>query len=70
MSPNYGNRFGSLTGQQILDPSFIRRIEDNLEKYHLDGSRLRIEITERTGMDDFAEVRKVMEHLAEKGVHF
>ena len=60
----------NMTGQQILAPSFIRRIEDNLEKYHLDGSRLRIEITERTVMDDFAEVRKVMECLAEKGIHF
>ena len=53
----------NMTGQQILDSTFIRRIEENLEKYRLDGSRLRIEITERTVTDDFAEVRKVMECL-------
>ena len=60
----------NMTGQQILDSTFIRRIEENLEKYRLDGSRLRIEITERTVTDDFAEVRKVMECLALKGIHF
>lgn len=60
----------NMTGQQILDPTFIGRIETNLEKYHLDGSRLRIEITERTVTEDFAEVRKVMEQLSKKGIHF
>lgn len=60
----------NMTGQQILDPTFLGRIESNLEKYHLDGSRLRIEITERTVTEDFAEVRKVMEKLSEKGIHF
>ncbi len=60
----------NMTGQQILDPTFIRRIEENLERYRLDGSRLRIEITERTVTDDFAEVRKVMECLAAKGIQF
>lgn len=60
----------NMTSQQILDPTFIARIEMNLEKYHLDGSRLRIEITERTVTEDFAEVRKVMEQLSEKGIHF
>lgn len=60
----------NMTGKQVLDPSFIGRIEENLERYHVDGSRLRIEITERTVTEDFAGVRKVMETLAEKGIHF
>lgn len=60
----------NMTGQQVLDPTFIGRIEANLEKYHLDGSHLRIEITERTVTEDFAEVRKVMEELSRKGIHF
>ena len=34
------------------------------------GERLRIEITERTVTDDFAEVKKVMESLAQKGIRF
>ena len=60
----------NMTGQQILDPIFIRRIEQNLEKYRVKGERLRIEITERTVTDDFAEVKKVMESLAQKGIRF
>lgn len=60
----------NMTGQQILDPTFIKRIEQNLEKYHVAGERLRIEITERTVTDDFAEVKRVMESLAQKGIHF
>ncbi len=60
----------NMTGQQILDATFTRRIEENLEKYGVEGSRLRIEITERTITDDFAEVRKVMEYLSEKGIQF
>lgn len=60
----------NMTGQQILDPTFMGRIETDLEKYHVDSSRLRIEITERTVTEDFGEVRKVMEKLAEKGIYF
>lgn len=60
----------NMTGQQILDPTFIWRVEKNLKKYGVDGSRLRIEITERTITEDFAEVRKVMEYLSGEGVHF
>ncbi len=60
----------NMTGQQVLDPTFIGRIEANLEKYHVEGSRLRIEITERTVTEDFGEVRKVMEKLSEKGIRF
>ncbi len=60
----------NMTGQQIVDPTFSGRIEENLVKYGVDGSRLRIEITERTVLDDFAEVRRVMEYLAEKGIQF
>ena len=60
----------NMTGQQILDPSFIKRVKDSLEKNHLDGSRLRIEITERTIIEDFAEVKKVMEYLSGIGIHF
>lgn len=60
----------NMTGQQILDPTFIKRIEQNLAKNRIEGSRLRIEITERTVTDDFAEVKKVMERLADMGIHF
>lgn len=60
----------NMTGQQIIDPTFIGRIEENLGKYGVDGCRLRIEITERTVTEDFAEVKKVMEKLSEKGIHF
>ncbi len=60
----------NMTGQQILDPTFIGRIEGNLDQYGVDGSRLRIEITERTITEDYAEVRKVMAYLAGKGIQF
>lgn len=60
----------NMTGQQIADDTFSSRIQENLEKYHVDGSRLRIEITERMVTDDIDEVRRVMEQLAEKGIHF
>lgn len=60
----------NMTGQQILDPSFIQRVEESLEKNHLDGSCLRIEITERTIIEDFAEVKKVMKRLSDMGIHF
>lgn len=60
----------NMTGQQILDPTFIGRVESNLGKYGVDGSRLRFEITERTITEDYAEVRKVMSYLAGKGIQF
>lgn len=59
-----------MTGQQILDPTFISRIEENLNQNGIEGSRLRIEITERTVADDFDEVKKVMQYLSEKGIQF
>ena len=60
----------NMTGQQVLDPTFVGRIENNLEKYQVEGSRLRIEITERTITDDFDEVRKVMAYLSKRGIQF
>lgn len=60
----------NMTGQQILDPTFIGRVERNLEECGVDGSRLRFEITERTITEDYAEVRKVMSYLSEKGIQF
>ncbi len=60
----------NMTGQQILDPNFIHRIDESLRDHHISGSRLRIEITERTIIEDFSEVKRVMEHLASKGIHF
>lgn len=60
----------NMTGQQILDPTFIGRVERNMETYGVDGERLRIEITERTITEDYAEVRKVMAYLSGKGIQF
>lgn len=60
----------NMTGQQVLDPTFISRIEENLNKNDIEGSKLRIEITERTVADDFDEVKKVMQYLSEKGIQF
>lgn len=60
----------NMTGQQVLDPTFIGRIEENLAKNNIEGNKLRIEITERTVTDDFDEVRKIMRNLSEKGIHF
>lgn len=60
----------NLTGQQILDPAFISRIEDLLADCRLDGRHLRLEITERTITEDFDEVKRVMERLAERGIRF
>lgn len=60
----------NLTGQQILDPTFIQRIEDLLDACRLDGNRLRIEITERTVTEDFPEVKRTMEHLEQRGIRF
>lgn len=60
----------NMTGQQVLDPTFISRIEENLIKNDIEGNKLRIEITERTVTDDFGEVKKIMQHLAEKGINF
>ena len=60
----------NLTGQQILDPAFIARIEGLLDTYKLDGNRLRIEITERTVTEDFPEVKRIMEHLEQRGIRF
>lgn len=60
----------NMTGQQVLDPTFISRIEENLAKNDIEGNKLRIEITERTVTDDFDEVKKVMKHLSEKGIQF
>ncbi len=60
----------NLTGQQILDPSFIGRIEALLADCRLDGRHLRLEITERTITEDFDEVKRVMERLAERGIRF
>ncbi len=60
----------NMAGQQILDPTFVSRIEENLEKNHIEGSKLRIEITERTITDDFNKVKNIMQYLSEKGIHF
>ncbi len=60
----------NMTGQQISDVTFIERIETLLDSCHLPGSRLRIEITERTVADDFEEVKKVMRYLESRGIHF
>ena len=60
----------NMAGQQILDPTFVSRIEENLEKNHIEGSKLRIEITERTVTDDFDKVKNIMQYLSEKGIHF
>lgn len=60
----------NMTGKQILNPGFVRRIEEHLENYHTDGGRLRIEITERIITEDFEKVKKVMEYLSQKGIHF
>lgn len=60
----------NLTGQQVSDITLIDRIETVLSDCHLSGSRLRIEITERTVADDFEEVKNVMLCLKEKGVRF
>lgn len=60
----------NMTGQQVLDPTFISRIEENLAKNGIEGNRLRIEITERTVTDDFNEVKKIMRLLSKKGIHF
>lgn len=60
----------NMTGQQVLDPTFVQRIETLLETCRLDGSRLRIEITERTVTEDFKEVKRVMEYLAGRGIRF
>lgn len=60
----------NMTGQQVLDPTFISRIEENLAKNNIEGNKLRIEITERTVTDDFDEVKKIMQNLSEKGIHF
>lgn len=65
-----GSASVNLTGQQLLDSTFIDRIETLLETYHLDGSRLRIEITERTITEDFKGVAQVMEYLGKRGVRF
>lgn len=60
----------NMTGKQILDPDFVERIEEHIEHYQMDGSRLRIEITERIITEDFERVKKVMEYLCGKGIHF
>lgn len=60
----------NLTGQQLLDPTFIDRVNTLLETYRVDGGRLRIEITERTITEDFKGVAQVMECLGERGIRF
>ena len=60
----------NLTGQQVSDVTLIDRIEALLADCQLSGSRLRIEITERTVADDFEEVKKTMLRLQEKGIRF
>ena len=60
----------NLTGQQVSDVTLIDRIETLLADCQLSGSRLRIEITERTVADDFEEVKKTMMRLQEKGIRF
>ncbi len=60
----------NMTGQQVLNPVFEERISENLERYHVAGERLRIEITERTVTENFDKVKQVMERLGEKGIRF
>lgn len=60
----------NMTGQQVLNPVFEERIRENLERYRVAGERLRIEITERTVTNNFTEVKKVMERLAQNGIRF
>ncbi len=56
----------NLTGQQVSDVTLIDRIETLLADCQLSGSRLRIEITERTVADDFEEVKKTMMHCRKR----
>ena len=60
----------NLTGEQVLAPDFIQQIRTLLDTYRLDGSRLRIEITERTVTEDFPAVKRVMERLEAWGIRF
>lgn len=60
----------NMTGKQILDPNFIKYIEEYLMKYKTNAGQLRIEITERIITEDFDRVKKVMEYLSEKGIYF
>lgn len=60
----------NMTGKQILDPNFIKYIEEYLTKYKTKGEQLRIEITERIITEDFDKVKNVMEYLSKKGIYF
>ncbi len=58
----------NLSMQQFLDPRLPRHIADYLDRYRLDHSRLRVEITERFILHDAEYARRQLSALEDLGI--
>ncbi|MBQ6857186.1 MAG: EAL domain-containing protein, partial [Lachnospiraceae bacterium] len=56
--------------QQLLDLRFEERLRKLCSKYKVGPEKLRIEITERTMVEDPQRVREIMMNLGEMGIRF
>lgn len=60
----------NLSAAEFYHPEFAMRVEKTLSETGLSGSRLRLEVTEATAINDFEFVAQTMKSLRDRGVEF
>jgi len=60
----------NLSAPEFLHPDFPDRVLATLHRHHVDGRRLRLEITEATVLTDLAYAAERMDHLRDHGIEF
>jgi len=58
----------NLSQQQFMKPYLVNRIVETLDKYDIEPSKLKLELTERIIEKDIDHVRKIMNLLKDKGI--
>jgi len=58
----------NLSGRQLLQPEFMSELKETLGLYHIDPSRLRLELTESMLIGNGAAAIAALQHLRETGV--
>ena len=60
----------NLSARQFLDPDFVERMLTRLDDYAISSSRLKLEITEATVLDDLPKAAERMNRLRDHGLEF
>ncbi len=60
----------NMSKKSLINPNLFRIVMDRIEKHNLDPSLLKIEIVERSFIDNFARLNELIENFKSKGIGF